>query len=102
MGFKVHLNLLEKYCAFEALHGCRDIRRCLNPKIYPRILLEVAVSGDRYGYKHRPKRTVYPTMVTCHQARGLCSFGLVTVTIYVPGDTVLSKEYGDKFHVYYQ
>ena len=62
---------------------------------YPRILLEVAVSGDRDGYSHQPKRTVSPTMVTCHQVWRHCSFGMVTVTVSVPGDRVLPKEYGE-------
>ena len=34
-------------------------------KLFPRILLEHSVPGDRYGYINHPKIIVSPNMVTC-------------------------------------
>ena len=50
--------------------------------------------GDIYGYSNHPKRTVSPRKVACNHLLGHCSFGMVTVTVSVPGDRVLPKEYG--------
>ena len=57
--------------------------------------MEVSVPGDRYNNSHQPNRTVNPNMVTCHQVQGQshCSFGMLTITVFVPRDRVLQTEY---------
>ena len=44
-----------------------------------------SVPGDRYGYSNHPKTTLSPKKSVCNHVRGHCSFGLVTVTVSIPG-----------------
>ena len=53
-------------------------------------ILEHFVPGDRCSCRSYSKRTV-PNMVTCYFFRRHWSFGMVTVTVFVPGYRVLPK-----------
>ena len=44
-----------------------------------------SVPEDKCGYNNHSKRKMSPKKVACNHVRGHCSFGMVTVTVSVPG-----------------
>ena len=63
----------------------------ISTKDYPHILLD---SFCPRGPVKMTKRTVSPNLVTCNHVRGRCSFGLVTITVSVPGYRYFQKNTG--------
>ena len=75
-------------------------------KVYTRIQDRATLSpGPRTVtlYSNHPNRTLYPKRVACIHARGQCTFGMSTVTVYFPGYRKFQKnmEYFFKIKIKY-